>query len=598
MRIARARRFPYSATRIERSARRRLRSAVEHAYHFVPHYRETFDALGLKPGDFTSASDLGRLPVLERSDLQADPERFISTRLPREQLVKLRTGGSSGGPVAIYHDAGALFERAAHRGRRRGIWMREAGWHIRLRQISFGTEQSSGRTISRELSRRSLIPRGLRLVAEGCSMLDPLEENVRRIERFKPHVVAGYGSYLEALMDHVEDRGGASHLPAVLVYAGDAMSERGRRTIPERFGIPVYTAYGSVEAPDLGFDCEAHRGLHINSDVFPVRIVGRDGHDVPGGLSGDVVVSNLVSRGTVLLNYRLGDVARWIPEPCPCGRRLPLLSYVEGRTDDWLELADGRLLHPQGLRELFTVENESVRRYQVEQRSPQDYLLRLVAAPRLDQNGRRELTDRLAAKVRSVVGEEVAIEFEFVEEIPRTAMGKVRTVLSPSSRRRHAATGACEVRPARSGELDVILAVMEPANMHRLDSPEMPELNLERFVVAELDGQVVGAAGWELLEPELAKTTLLAVHPEARGHGVGAALQQARMEAMAQAGAKRVRTNADRPQTIDWYKRNFGYEEVGTLAKVDAFGDPNVDEWTTLEAPLPLAPGPSADGLS
>ncbi len=135
---------------------------------------------------------------------------------------------------------------------------------------------------------------------------------------------------------------------------------------------------------------------------------------------------------------------------------------------------------------------------------------------------------------------------------------------------------------------------MQPANMHRLDSPEMPELDLERFFVAELDGEVVGAAGWTLLESGLAKTTLLAVRPAARGAGVGAALQRARMEAMAQAGARRVRTNADRPETIEWYKREFGYEEVGRLAKVDRFGDPDVEEWTTLEAPLPLPSSPPA----
>lgn len=438
-----ASRFPYSEARIERSARKRLRAAVERAYHFVPHYRETFDSLGLRPDDISSASDLHRLPILERGDLQEEPGRFISTEVPREQLIELRTGGSTGGPLAISYDAEALFERSAHRARRRGILMREAGQRLRLREITFGTTQSTARTISRELSRRSAIPRGIRVVSEGYSMLDPLEENVRRIERLEPHVVAGYGSYLEALMDHVEDRGGASHLPAVLLYAGDAMSERGRRTIPQRFGIPVYTAYGSVEAPDLGFDCEAHRGLHINSDVYPVRIVDRDGREVPAGSSGDVVVSNLVNRGTVLLNYRLGDVARWIPGPCPCGRRLPVLSYIEGRVDDWLELPDGRLLHPLALRELFTDEDESVRRYQVEQRTPESYLVRLVAAPGLDRDLRDKLAERLTKRIRAVVGGRTAIEIDFVEEIPRTAMGKVRTVLSAPSRRR-AESGSSE----------------------------------------------------------------------------------------------------------------------------------------------------------
>jgi hypothetical protein len=182
-------------------------------------------------------------------------------------------------------------------------------------------------------------------------------------------------------MDYIEDRGGTSHLPSLLAWGGDGMSERGRRTIPERFGVPTYGLYGAVEAFHIGFECGAHRGFHVNTDIHPVRLVDDDGGEVPEGASGQVVVSNLVSRGTVVLNYKLGDVARWIPGSCPCGRLLPTLSYVEGRVDDWLELPSGELLHPQGLRELFTPEDEHVRRYQVEQRSPSDYLVRLVSAP-------------------------------------------------------------------------------------------------------------------------------------------------------------------------------------------------------------------------
>lgn len=585
-------RLPFSRRRIDRSARRHLRGAVEHAYRYVPHYRELFDARGLRSSDFTSTADLARLPILERSELQADPERFVSTALPREELIELRTGGSSGEPVAIYHDPAALFEGAIHRERRRAIYIREANRRVRLRVMSFGTKLSSGRVTAREFSRRSLIPRSIRLVGESRSLLAPFEENVRAIERFKPDVLGGHGSYLEALMDYIGDRGGASHMPKLLVYGGDAVSDRARHEIPRRFGTAVYGSYAAIEAFHLGFECDAHRGYHMNVDLYPTRLVDAEGREVGTGESGDVVVSNLVHRGTVLLNYRLGDRAHWLGEPCPCGRKLPLLSHIEGRIDDWLEMPDGTLLHPQafrGHRGPLSEEIDRIRSYQLEQRSPAELLLRIVPVPDLAEGERGVLAERLRANLGEVVGERVEIEVDFVAELPRTARGKVRTVISPSSRRRAAGAGDLELRPARPDELEAILAVMEPANMHRVDSPEMPRLELDRFTVAELDGELVGAAGWELLEPELAKTTLLSVLPRVRGRGVGEALQRARMEQMARAGARRVRTNADRPATIAWYKREFDYEEVGRLPKEDAFGDPEIAEWTTLEAPLPTA---------
>jgi ribosomal-protein-alanine N-acetyltransferase len=51
-------------------------------------------------------------------------------------------------------------------------------------------------------------------------------------------------------------------------------------------------------------------------------------------------------------------------------------------------------------------------------------------------------------------------------------------------------------------------------------------------------------------------------------------------------GCKVVITNADRPETIDWYKRKFGYREVGTLKKQHEFGHPDIDHWTTMEADI------------
>jgi ribosomal-protein-alanine N-acetyltransferase len=63
-------------------------------------------------------------------------------------------------------------------------------------------------------------------------------------------------------------------------------------------------------------------------------------------------------------------------------------------------------------------------------------------------------------------------------------------------------------------------------------------------------------------------------------------LQEARLQAMADAGVNTVTTNADRPSVIRWYKMSFGYREVGTLAKLHSFGHPDIDHWTTLELDL------------
>jgi ribosomal-protein-alanine N-acetyltransferase len=134
-----------------------------------------------------------------------------------------------------------------------------------------------------------------------------------------------------------------------------------------------------------------------------------------------------------------------------------------------------------------------------------------------------------------------------------------------------------------------MLAVLETANMHRVPSPEMDDFTVGRWFVAEAGGRIIGVAGFRVLDDRgelMGKTTLLAVDPRARRSGVGRALQTLRMELMREAGARRVITNADRPETIAWYERHFGYRKVGELKKRCEFGLPDVDRWTTLEAPL------------
>lgn len=142
------------------------------------------------------------------------------------------------------------------------------------------------------------------------------------------------------------------------------------------------------------------------------------------------------------------------------------------------------------------------------------------------------------------------------------------------------------IEKAAPGDREAILAVMRHYNMHHVPSVEMDELDLDCFFVAKLDGRIVGAAGYRLLAPGRGKTTLLGVLPECSGLGIGKALQQRRMEVMHQAGVKTLTTNADRPDTILWYRKHYGYRPVGRLAKLCSFGLDDVDHWTTLETDL------------
>jgi phenylacetate-CoA ligase len=417
-------RFPFrSRSAIEADQRRRLAKTVSHAYRHVPYYRETMRGLGLVPGDFATAADLARLPVLERREVQRDPERFVSDAQPIERYVPLQTGGSSGEPLTIYADHFALVQTAAFHQRAGSLHRRTARRPFRCRTLLFGRPPvESRRSVEQMLARvRKLAGSEVRL----ASNREPIERSIEEIDSFRPHIVCSYGSYMEALFVSLQASGRRIHLPHLVLYGGDAMSTGGRALISKDFGIPVLSVYGAHEAVWPGFECEAHLGFHLNVDINPIRVVDDGGSEVPDGESGEVVVSNLVNRGSILLNYRLGDVARKLPTQCPCGRTLPLLSFVEGRVGDWVQTRNGERMHEAGVRGQFSDERE-VRRYQVVQRSLSHFAIAVVTAPDCDQT---RLEARLAAKFAGLLGDGTTIEVAFVDDLPRTAGDKVRTVV-------------------------------------------------------------------------------------------------------------------------------------------------------------------------
>ena len=401
-----------------------MRTAVAHAYEYVPYYRETMRRQGLLPTDLLTVEDLARLPLIERDQLQRDPEYFVSTSAPTSSYLKARTSGSSGRPVTVFRDLEGLFRRAAYRERQRVVIRRLAGRRLRYRGVFVDAETNSGRGAG-DAFRRSALLSSVRVHEHHISLRDPIADTIARLAERPPDVLDAYGSYLAALCRAIEQDGVQPLAVRVVTHGGDHLPASARRYLSDTLGIPVVSLYGAREAPQIGFQCEQQRHLHLNVDLCPIRIVDAEGTSLGSGERGEVVVSNLTDRGTVLFNYRLGDLASIQPGSCPCGRSLPLLSLPEGRSHDWLELSDGTRVHPFEVIEQIEPEPD-VWQMQITQHSPALVHVALVATG----CDRESLRGRIGARMTRLLGEATAVEISFVETLPRDATGKTRAVIS------------------------------------------------------------------------------------------------------------------------------------------------------------------------
>ena len=146
-----------------------------------------------------------------------------------------------------------------------------------------------------------------------------------------------------------------------------------------------------------------------------------------------------------------------------------------------------------------------------------------------------------------------------------------------------------EIRNMTGDDLNDVVRILSRWNMAPLAAsrdipdPERSTILIENTFVACMVERVVGVASFIGLSDRVAETASLAVDPACKGLGIGFLLQEARLDEMIRRGFQKVISETDRPETIDWYIRHFGYRVVGTHAKKHAFSLTDVDVWTVLE---------------
>ena len=395
--------------------------------HFrtVPFYRAAMQRLGLTPSDFRTAADLGKLPVVDRSDLRREARAFDSTARRRGANLDIFSGGSTGLPRTIKWSTAAILQNACHAERERSIIAAAVGRFVDYRETVLASPLGCENKIQTFYSEHAALPSWARITYQHLSLIEITpEQNVEHLNRFKPHVLRSYGSYLDRLFRYVHRTGAQFHRPRVVFYDADALPESTRSLIAEEFGACVLSALQGGGGVQDWLRMRAALRLSPQRGRLPRRIVDRAGNDVQPGESGEVIVSNLVNRATVLLNYRLGDVAHLLTGACACGRTLPLLSFIEGRTNNWVVLTFGGTTHPQTVRSLFTNE-PAISQYQVVQRSPEYFTVAIVGVTHDDG-----IADRVRRRFRERFGEVVRTDVDFVDAIEPSAGGKMRPVIS------------------------------------------------------------------------------------------------------------------------------------------------------------------------
>ncbi|MEG0881467.1 MAG: capsular biosynthesis protein, partial [Janthinobacterium sp.] len=197
-----------------------------------------------------------------------------------------------------------------------------------------------------------------------------------------------------------------------------------RAQIAAAFSCPVANGYGGRDAGFIAHECP-DGGMHITAEDLIVEILDGQGQPLPPGVTGEIVVTHLATQDYPFIRYATGDMGALDTQPCACGRGLPLLQKIEGRSTDFLTAMDGTVMH--GLALVYIVrELPQVRSFKIIQETLLRTRVLLVCLPRLDATTRNTIVAGFQARL----GAQVDVIIEEVDEIAAEASGKYRYVVS------------------------------------------------------------------------------------------------------------------------------------------------------------------------
>lgn len=397
----------------------RLRHLLQEVGVNVPYYKNLFEKIGFDPQSVQSLADLQRLPLLTKPLIRTHTEALKNQQA--QGLKRFTTGGSSGEPLSFWLGKQRISHDVAAK------WRATRWWGVDIGDpeiVVWGSPIELGQQDRLKQWRDKLLRTQLLPAFEMSE--SKLDQFIATIRTVKPRMLFGYPSALTHIASHAQKRNVClSDLGIQVVFVtSESLYETQRRTLSEVFGCGVANGYGGRDAGFIAHECPAG-GMHLTADDLVVEIINEAGQVQAPGVAGEIVVTHLSTLEFPFIRYRTGDIGTLGSTPCACGRSLPLLQSIQGRSTDFVVAADGTVMH--GLSLIYILRDlPGIQAFKVIQESRA--LTQVLLVTEADF-----LPDSVARIVRGFkqrLGAEVSVVVNLVAHIPAEKSGKFRYIIS------------------------------------------------------------------------------------------------------------------------------------------------------------------------
>lgn len=414
----------WSREKLEDLQIKKIQYLIRYVSNNIPYYSKVLNRLNLGWEDFQNLSDIRKLPMITKAEIQKNYDEFIPKYIPKENLYHRSTGGSTGTPLTIYMDLDFLSLDKANTEH----YMETAGLNIfDYKSIRLYGDKIPGEYLHRE--EYWYVENGRKLVM-SCYHINrkTTPDYVNKINIFAPVYIHTRPSAILPLAKYMISLDLKIDVPIRYIFCdGEYLTNGQCKTIEKAFKSRVYNVYGHTEGCVIGHSCEKSRLLHFMPQVGLVELLDKNGLPVEGeGERGEMVVTGFNNKMFPLIRYRTVDIGIFTKQKCDCGRNYPLLKEVEGRIQDYVVDLFGNLvpLSP-AVFNYNDLDWKGIQEFQVYQDKPGILVFKIQTENDLSEP--KEITrDKFKTKLNEIFGKIFSIEVVFVEDLKRTEIGKFR----------------------------------------------------------------------------------------------------------------------------------------------------------------------------
>lgn len=408
----------FSASKLKELQMKKSRLLIKHAYENVPFYHKKFGEIGIKPEDIKQFDDLSKIPVLTKEDITKNYEQLIARNAKNFNPRVQHTGGTTGKPLKFLVDSSAYSAEKAEQWRH---WHWN-GYSFRNKvAVLRGNVIIPRAALSNHPWRYDIIQNHLYLSSYHLTE-EILKNYVKKLKKWQPKYLKAYPSSAYILAKYLIHNGETIPLKGIFT-SSETVLPNYRELFNQAFGCDTIDYYGYGEPGATIGQCP-EKSYHISAELSIVEII-RDGDVADYGEIGYLIGTSLTNYSMPFIRYKVGDIGCLSCEICPCGRGLPIMKSIEGRSEEFIVTPEGRIIPPPGL--TLTYEHlTSIKQCQFIQESVDEITVKIVQK---DTYGEKD-TKEFLKELRNKLGSEIEINFELVEEIPLTKTGKFRFVIS------------------------------------------------------------------------------------------------------------------------------------------------------------------------